>query len=394
VPSSLKVNRRPLQWNSSAVSVLKWSTVDESRGAWSVERLFTYELDPSVLTYDHGKFQLIEVCVFNFLVIVFPYFNAAATTAFVDPFRAANYLSGESRYHWAFASVEGGGIRASNGMDLFTQSLANVRDEPWDLVVVSCSWTPEQHHSPYLHGLLRAWANKGCMLGALDTGTFLLAAAGLLGGRRATAHYEHIDALLELYPDVKIVEDLYVFDQNRITCCGGAASTDTALQLIRNIHGETLANEAARYVFHQQFRPGSTQQNPEAQQPLGHTIPVVIKQAIKLMEAHLEEVISITQLCEQVGISQRQLDRLFHQVVHKSPALYYRDIRLDRARGLVTQTTLELTKVGVASGFPNQSHFCRIYRERFGLTPRQDRKEGRVPFDYRAWPMHQIGKNH
>jgi AraC family carnitine catabolism transcriptional activator len=232
------------------------------------------------------------------------------------------------------------------------------------------------------------------MLGALDTGTFLLAAAGLLGGRRATAHYEHIDALLELYPDVKIVEDLYVFDQNRITCCGGAASTDTALQLIRNIHGETLANEAARYVFHQQFRPGSTQQNPEAQQPLGHTIPVVIKQAIKLMEAHLEEVISITQLCEQVGISQRQLDRLFHQVVHKSPALYYRDIRLDRARGLVTQTTLALTKVGVASGFPNQSHFCRIYRERFGLTPRQDRKEGRVPFDYRAWPMHQIGKNH
>ncbi|QCI12976.1 GlxA family transcriptional regulator [Pseudomonas putida] len=336
----------------------------------------------------------IEVRVFRFLVIVFPYFNAAATTAFVDPFRAANYLAGESRFHWEFASLQGGGIRASNGMDMFTQSLANLRDEPWDLVLLSCSWSPEQHHSPYLQGLLRTWASRGCMLAALDTGTFLLAEAGLLAGRKATGHYEHIDALIELYPDVTIVEDLYVFDQNRITCCGGAAATDTALQLIRNLHGETLANEAARYVFHQQFRPGSTQQNPEAQQPLGHTIPLVVKQAIKLMETHLEEVISIPEICEQVGISQRQLDRLFRQVAHKTPALYYRDIRLDRARGLVTQTDLALTKVGVASGFPNQSHFSRIYRERFGLTPRRDRQEGRVPFDYRAWPMHQVGKEH
>ncbi|WP_419736544.1 GlxA family transcriptional regulator [Pseudomonas sp. COR18] len=331
--------------------------------------------------------------MFNFLVIVFPYFNAAATTAFVDPFRAANYLSGENRFHWDFASVEGGGIRASNGMDLYTQSLLSKREQTWDLVIVSSSWSPESHYSPALHNLLRTWANKGCMLGAIDTGTFLLAEAGLLSGRRATAHYEHIDALLELYPDVTIVEDLYVIDQNRITCCGGAAATDMALQLIRNMHGETLANEAARYVFHQQFRPASTQQNPESQQPLGHTIPLVVKQAIKLMEKHLEEVISIPDLCEQVGISQRQLDRLFRQVVHKSPALYYRDIRLDRARGLVTQTDLALTKVGVASGFPNQSHFCRIYRERFGLTPRRDRLEGRVPFDYRAWPMHQVGKH-
>ncbi|MGE7991722.1 GlxA family transcriptional regulator [Pseudomonas sp. NPDC089554] len=331
--------------------------------------------------------------VFRFLVIVFPYFNAAATTAFVDPFRAANYLSGESRFHWAFASLEGAGVKASNGMELCTQAVATLRDEPWDLVLVSCSWAPEQHQGTYLHGLLRGWVSRGCMLGAIDTGTFLLAEAGLLSGRRATAHYEHIDALLELYPDITIVEDLYVFDQNRITCCGGAAATDTALQLIRNLHGETLANEAARYVFHQQFRPGSAQQNPEARQPLGHTITLVVRQAIKLMEKHLEEVLSIPEICEQVGISQRQLDRLFRQVVHKSPALYYRDIRLDRARGLITQTDLALTKVGVASGFPNQSHFCRIYRERFGLTPRQDRQEGRVPFDYRAWPMHQLGKD-
>ncbi|WP_221739977.1 GlxA family transcriptional regulator [Stutzerimonas xanthomarina] len=330
--------------------------------------------------------------MFKFLIVIFPYFNAAATTAFVDPFRAANYLSGKTCFHWEFASLEGGLVRASNGMDLSTQSLGGLRDESWDLVVVSCSWTPEKFSTPQFLSLLRNWANKGCMLGALDTGTFLLAEAGLLNGKRATGHYEHIDALIELYPEVDIVEDLYVFDQNRITCCGGAAGTDVALQLIRNMHGETLANEAARYVFHPEFRPGSTRQNPEDHQPMGHTIPIAMTQAIKLMETHLEDVISIPDISERVGISQRQLDRLFRQIAHKTPALYYRDIRLDRARGLVTQTSMPLTKVGVASGFPNQSHFCRAYRERFGITPSQDRHEGRVPFDYRAWPMHQSGK--
>lgn len=330
--------------------------------------------------------------MFKFLVLIFPYFNAAATSAFVDPFRAANYLNGKPHFHWEFCSVEGGELHASNGMTLLTKPLVSARNENWDLVVVSCSWTPEKFRTPQLLGQLRTWASKGCMLGALDTGTFFLAEAGLLNGKRATGHYEHIDALIELYPEVTIVEDLYVLDQNRITCCGGAAAGDAALQLIRNMHGETIANEAARYVFHPEFRPGSTRQNPEDHQPMGHTIPIAVTQAIKLMETHLEDVISIPDISEKVGISQRQLDRLFRKVAQKTPALYYRDIRLDRARGLITQTSMPLTKVGIASGFPNQSHFCRAYRDRFGITPRQDREEGRVPFDYRAWPMHQPGK--
>ena len=87
-------------------------------------------------------------------------------------------------------------------------------------------------------------------------------------------------------------------------------------------------------------------------------------------------------------ISHRQLDRLFRRYVKKAPAAYYRDIRLDRARGLVTQTEMALSQVALASGFASQVHFSRAYRARFGLPPRQDRIEGRVPFEFRAWPMH------
>lgn len=106
------------------------------------------------------------------------------------------------------------------------------------------------------------------------------------------------------------------------------------------------------------------------------------------MEENLEDALSIPQICKRVRLSQRQLDRLFAQFVRKSPVLYYRDIRLDRARSLVTQTDMRLSEVAVASGFSSQGHFSRAYRERFGLAPRADRVEGRVPFEFRAWPMH------
>ncbi|MBN9273381.1 MAG: helix-turn-helix domain-containing protein, partial [Mesorhizobium sp.] len=113
-----------------------------------------------------------------------------------------------------------------------------------------------------------------------------------------------------------------------------------------------------------------------------------VRQVISIMELHLEQTLTIPELCRKVDISQRQLDRLFKQYVGKPPALYYRDIRLDRARGLVTQTDMLMSEIAIASGFSSQVHFSRAYRERFGLSPRSDRVEGRIPFEFRAWPMH------
>ena len=108
------------------------------------------------------------------------------------------------------------------------------------------------------------------------------------------------------------------------------------------------------------------------------------------MEKNLESPLPISDICKQTDISHRQLDRLFKTYVRKSPSLYYRDIRLDRARGLVTQTEMPLAQVALASGFASQVHFSRAYRQRFGLPPSKDRIEGRVPFEFRAWPMHRV----
>lgn len=322
------------------------------------------------------------------LILVTPSFNLAATTAFIDPFRAANYLEGISRFRWVVASSTGGTCLASNGLTIDTKKLETIAGDPFDIVVVSASWTPETAKTPQLMGALRKWARAGSIMGALDTGAFIFADAGLLRGRRATVHYEHIDSLKELHPDIEVSEDIFVHDGQRFTCCGGMASADMALHIIRSSSSDALANAAARYIFHPTVRPSGTSQNPAGMEPLGSIAPDSVKHAISVMEQNLENALTIPEIAAKVKISHRQLDRLFLRYAGKSPAIYYRDIRLDRARSLVTQTDMLMSEIAVASGFTTQVHFSRAYKERFGIPPRTDRVEGRIPFEFRAWPMH------
>ena len=322
------------------------------------------------------------------LMIVTPDFNLSATAGFIDPLRASNYLDGVARFRWTFASVEGGSTAASNGMLIATRPLAEVLSEPFEMVVVSSSWAPETYGSPPLLAALRKFARAGCTMGALDTGAFILAKAGLLDGQRATVHYEHIDGFHEVHARTDVSEDIYIFGASRFTCCGGTAAVDLGLHIVRSLHGDALANAAARYIFHPGLRPPGTPQNPASLEPLGHSLPEAVRRAISEMEHHLEEPLSIPELSDRVGLSQRQINRLFARYVGKTPQLYYRDIRLDRARGLVTQTELPMSEIAVASGFSSQVHFSKAYRERFGIAPRTDRVEGRIPFEFRAWPMY------
>ncbi|MCZ4351584.1 GlxA family transcriptional regulator [Roseovarius aestuarii] len=326
------------------------------------------------------------------VMLLTPHFNLSATTGFIDPFRAVNYLDGTTHFTWEFVSVQGGACLASNGVRIETRPLADIQGDKRDMVIVSSSWTPEQYTSIALRSALWRWAGLGATLGGLDTGAFVLARAGLLEGRRATVHYEHMDAFGEMFPECTLSEELYVFDGARITCAGGSASVDFALHIIRATLGDALANATARYLFHQSVRPAGTLQNANPTDPLGNTAPGTVRRAIALMEQHLETPIPIAEVCQHIGTSHRQLNRLFATYVRKTPALYYRDIRLDRARGLVTQTEMTMAQVALASGFASQVHFSRAYRERFGLPPRRDRIEGRVPFAFRAWPMHRTGR--
>lgn len=322
-------------------------------------------------------------------MVALPDFNMMATVALLDPFRAANYLSGAALYRWTLASPDGGGLPASNGLVLPTEPLAALAGEPPDIAVVSCSWTPERHYGKRsLLATLRGWARRGVVLGGLDTGAFVLAHAGLLAGRRVTVHYEHIESFTELHPDLVVTDSLLEVDRDRFTCCGGVAAVDAALHLIRGRHGDALANAAAHYIFHDRLRAAGDRQGPSPQEPIGGSAPATLRAAIRLMHANLEEPLPVPAVARAAGISQRHLERLFRRHVTVSAVRYYRDIRLDRGRSLVTQTDMSVLEIALACGFSGAEPFARAYRQRFRLSPRQDRVAGRIPFEYRAWPMH------
>lgn len=323
----------------------------------------------------------------DIVVLVTPHFNVSATTSFVDPFRVANYLTGSTRFSWIYVSDLGGRIESSSGLVVDTVPLVDVtKRKPW-LVLVSTSWAPERHGTPQFKVALQKWGAGGAVVGGLDTGAIVLEQAGLLKGKTATVHYEHIDAFVEIARDTTVSENMFVSDGKVFTCCGGSAATDFGLRFVHSVAGESLANASARYLFHHDVRGEGHSQNPKDVEPLGYVTSGVVRDAIDLMEAHLETTLSIPNISKRLQVSQRQLSRLFQQYVHKSPVEYYRDIRLDRARGLVTQTELRFSEIAEASGFNGQVQFSRAYRNRFGLTPTSDRIEGRVPFEFRAWPM-------
>lgn len=322
----------------------------------------------------------------DIVIVAAPQFNLAATTAFIDPLRAANYLRGEPRFRWELASQSSQFLIASNGLQITATRLEDLARTP-DLAIVSSSWTPEAHADKTLLTSLRKWARFGAWMGGIDTGAFILAEAGLLNGRRATVHYEHINSFRELYPEVELTDALFVFDHERLTTCGGTASIDLGLRLIEATQGVELAEAAAAYIFHDRLRDPSEQQYADSRRSWLALSSTRLRTAIELMEQHLEEPLKIGSIADATNLSQRQLERLFRRHSNKTAARYYVDLRLDRARSLLTQTDMAIADIAIACGFLSPGHFSRAYKRRFQKTPQTDRIDGRIPFEMRAWPI-------
>ncbi len=325
---------------------------------------------------------------FNIGLLLLDGFNAMAMQAFVDPFRCANYLRGSKLYDWSYLSVDGDDVVASNGLTMGNLTNAVTSTGNFDLLVINSSWGVERFDKAPWLSWLREQAQRGTTLLGIDTGAFVLAYAGLLLRKRAAVHYEHIAAFRELFPDIAMGEDLFVIDGDRLTCAGGLAATDMALEIIRLQQGIELTNAASRYIFHERLRPGDEGQFPDRREPVGYAAPAKLREAIILMERNLEQPLSIGDIARKNALSQRQLERLFQQHSGITPVRYYLDVRLDRARGLVTQTELPIVDIAVACGFSGSAQFSKAYRRRFANTPSRDRIEGRVPFQFRSFPSH------
>jgi transcriptional regulator GlxA family with amidase domain len=299
--------------------------------------------------------------------LLLPHFSLMAFSAACEPLRAANQLSGRPLYDWALISSDGEPVVSSSGLISLVHHA--VADAPKvDLVVVCASFTPRLVATPPVLAWLRRLASHGGYLAGIDTGSEVLAAAGLLDGHRATVHWEHLEAFTTDFPDVEATQDLYVVDRRRFSAAGGTACLDLMLHLVRGQHGPELAASVADWFIYSRIRPAGEAQRMPLHDRLAAGNPRLLK-AVSLMEAAIEEPIPATELARRVGISTRELERLFQRWLKSTPSAYYRRMRLERARALLRQSEISITEVAFACGFGSIASFSRSYKACYGHAP-------------------------
>ena len=308
---------------------------------------------------------------FGFLLL--PQFSMLAFSAAVEPLRAATRLSGQHLYDWKILTTDGRPIHSSSRMQLLPDASLAAGGR-LDFLIVVAGLEIQRLRDPAVTAALRRRARSGCRLGALSTGSYLLAWAGLLQGYRCTVHWENLDAFREDFPDLDVTGELFEVDGPRLTCSGGTASMDMILSLIGEDHGRDLAAQVAEQFIHERIRDTHDHQRMSLQGRLGISHPKLL-QVIAMMEDHLEDPMARAELARRAGLSTRQLERLFRRYLGRTPTRYYLELRLHRARALLTQTSMSILNVALACGFVSASHFSKCYREFFHKMPREERRQ-------------------
>lgn len=284
----------------------------------------------------------------------------------------SNRLRKEELYQWPTYTMTGDPVPASNGLLIMPdQHISEAKD--LDAIFVCSGVRVGQAWNEPLRQSLQKFGQSKIVLGGICTGTYLLARAGLLDGYRATIHWENMASLREIAPNVKVTDDLFELDRDRYTVSGGTASLDMMLQLVNNKYGKELAASVSEQFMSDRMRGAYDKQRIPLKLLLGSNQPK-LTEAVELMEANLEELLNLDDLASLVGISRRQLERLFRKYLHCVPRRYYLDLRLKKARQLLLQTSESVSEIAIACGFVSSSHFSKSYREIFGLSPREERR--------------------
>ncbi|OEY67867.1 GlxA family transcriptional regulator [Marinobacter sp. X15-166B] len=315
----------------------------------------------------------------NYGILLLPEFSNLCFSNLIEPLRAANDLSDQPVAKWHLFSVDGKSVSSTSGLTFpVHKSVADIPDTaPLDILFVMASYNYESYITPPLVQQLRRLKPYAKQIAGLDAGPFALARAGLLSGYRATIHWAELDVFQETFPDIKVCADRYVIDRDRITTGGASTSMDLILEVIRQHHGEQLAIAVAEFLIFDIERPGSSQQREFASARLSVRAPRLAK-AVKLMEANIETPLAISDLAQQVGTSQRQLEREFREVLDATPGRYYVLLRVAAARRLIRETNFSITQVAVRSGFNSSAALIRNYRATYHCTPSADRKLHRL----------------
>jgi len=316
----------------------------------------------------------------RYVFVLLPRCSLMALGSALDVLTHANQASMEAGggplYEVQLASVDGRPVSAAGGTQVAVdRSIAMLREQPAPDAVLVVSDTPlPQVGFESVCAALQAWAGEARWIGGIGTGAWLLARAGLLQGHRATLHWAYVPLFAQDFPETVVSSNVFEVDRKRLTCAGGHAALDMLLHCVGTKHGGEIVQQLlSSFSLERPRGAGEPQRVPLAAR-IGGGQPK-LTEAVALMEANVEEPLATEDIARLVGVSRRQLERLFKQYLDSLPSRYYLEMRLGRARGLLQQTSQSVLQVGLACGFSSGPHFSNTYRARFGLTPREQRSQ-------------------
>ena len=355
--------------------------------------------------------EMSQIKQFGFLTL--NNFSMIAFTNALEILRMANYLLGEEAYQWSVFTVDGLPAQASNGLAISNTSKLdfnhlhsnNPHSTNMPDVLLVCGGVDIQHAVTVDVIKLVTQASKHNMwLGGLCTGSYALAKAGLLDGYKCTIHWENMASLCEQFSGIHFMEELFVIDRNRCTCAGGTAPLDLMLAFVaarfgktgvdnnngvdkNNGVGKNLVAEISDQFMMVRARDSKDQQHIPVAARVGYSHKALVEVSA-LMEANIEEPLSLDELARLANLSQRHLQRMFKHTLNMTPMHYYLNLRLRRARALLLQTEMSVMSVTVACGFQSSCHFSKSYRTLFGYSPSTERNQHK-----HAPPVHALASS-
>lgn len=287
-------------------------------------------------------------------------------------FQAANQTGRDAIYAVSFLSELGGPVPSSAGLVVETASLGLAR---YDTVFWIGTDGPQTPSAAAIAFLRRADAGSR-RLAASNTATFQLAAAGLLDGKRATTHWEHVEELRRRFPRVRVEPDrIFVSDGKIWTSAGMTAVLDLALALVEDDLGPSISAEVARQLVLYYRRPGEQSQNSALMALSPRTDR--IRRVLSFARGNLRKELSVEDLAEVAHLSPRQFSRLFRKETGQSPAKAVEALRLEAAMAMLEEQHPSLDIVAFEAGFADRGRMRRAFVRAYGESPRWFRDGGR-----------------
>jgi len=298
-------------------------------------------------------------------------YSSIAYVSAVEPLKICNQLAGEDCYRIENIGVDSKSVLSSleNQVSMGSTLADSEKKDLWFVVGAPPVSYQEQP-------ILLEWLQKlpgSQQIGGISSGTYDLVRSGKLDGFRAVLHWWNPDEVMADFQSVIYLTDSFCIDKNRLSCRGGTASLDMMLLLIAQQQGVDIAEAVSQHFIHERMG-----QFAQAQiTPLSKRAEIaqpILGEALKLMEANIEEPLTTDEISFHIKLSRRQLERLFKKHLNTVPSRYYLQIRMKQAREKLLTSQNSIADIGYSCGFSSGAHFSTAYRSLYGITPSEERK--------------------